>query len=40
MVTLCISGLKSGVGNLINEAGCKTIVVNGVEDHVHCFVGL
>ena len=28
------------IGNLINEAGCKTIIVNGVEDHVHCFVGL
>ena len=28
------------IGNLINEANCKTIVVNGVEDHVHCFIGL
>ena len=28
------------LGNLINEANCKTIIVNGVEDHVHCFVGL
>ena len=28
------------VGNLINETGCKTIIVNGVEDHVHCFLGL
>jgi len=28
------------IGNLINETGCKTIVVNGVEDHVHCFIGL
>ena len=28
------------VGNLINEEGCKTIIVNGVEDHVHCFFGL
>lgn len=28
------------IGNLINDAGCKTIIVNGVEDHVHCFVGL
>ena len=25
---------------LINETGCKTIIVNGVEDHVHCFLGL
>ena len=28
------------IGNLINETDCKTIIVNGVEDHVHCFVGL
>lgn len=28
------------IGNLINETKCKTIIINGVEDHVHCFVGL
>ena len=28
------------LGNLINETGCKTIIVNGVEDHVHCFLTL
>ncbi len=28
------------IGNLINETGCRTILVNGVEDHVHCFIGL
>ena len=28
------------IGNLINETGCKALIVNGVEDHVHCFVGL
>jgi putative transposase len=28
------------IGNLINETGCKTIIVNGVYDHVHCFFGL
>ena len=28
------------IGNLINETGCKTIIVNGVEDHLHCFIGL
>ena len=28
------------IGSLINEANCKTIIVNGVEDHVHCFLGL
>jgi len=28
------------IGNLINETKCKTIIANGVEDHVHCFVGL
>ncbi len=32
--------LHSVIGNLINEADCKTIIVNGVEDHVHCFIGL
>ena len=28
------------IGNLINETSCKTIIVNGVEDHVHCLIGL
>ena len=28
------------IGNLIIETNCKTIIVNGVEDHVHCFIGL
>jgi putative transposase len=28
------------IGNLINETGCKTIIANGIEDHIHCFVGL
>lgn len=28
------------IGNLINETGCKTIIVNGVEDHVHSFFGM
>jgi len=27
------------IGNLINDTGCKTVIVNGVEDHVHCFFG-
>lgn len=27
------------IGNLINETGCKTLIVNGTEDHVHCFLG-
>src|SRR3569833_2588753 len=34
------SQLFGVIGNLINEADCKTIIVNGVEDHVHCFLGL
>ena len=25
------------IGNLINEAGCQSLIVNGVENHVHCF---
>src|ERR1044071_4953313 len=28
------------IGNLINQTSCKTIIVNGVQDHVHCLVGL
>ena len=28
------------IGNLIIEKNCKPIIVNGVEDHVHCFIGL
>jgi putative transposase len=27
------------VGNLINETDCKTLIVNGVSDHVHCLFG-
>jgi len=34
------SKILSVIGNLINETGCKTIVVNGVEDHVHCLLAL
>jgi putative transposase len=36
----CKSKILSLIGNLINETGCKTIIVNGTEDHVHCFLGL
>jgi REP element-mobilizing transposase RayT len=32
--------LQGVIGNLVNETGCKTIIVNGVEDHIHCFHGL
>ena len=28
------------IGNLINETNCKTIIVNGMEDHIHCLLGL
>jgi REP element-mobilizing transposase RayT len=28
------------INNLIHEAKCKTIIINGVEDHLHCFIGL
>jgi len=34
------SQVQGVIGNLINETGCKTIIVNGVEDHMHCFLGL
>ena len=30
--------LMGVLGNLINETGCKTIIVNGVEDHVHLLM--
>jgi len=33
------STLFAVIGNLINETSCKTIIVNGVEDHIHCFIG-
>jgi putative transposase len=29
--------LMAVIGNLINETGCKNIIVNGVDDHIHCF---
>lgn len=32
--------LLAVLGNLINETGCKTLIVNGTEDHIHCFFGL
>lgn len=32
--------LFSIMGNLIKDTGCKSIIINGVEDHVHCFFGL
>ena len=34
------SKVQGVIGNLINETGCKTIIVNAVEDHLHCFLGL
>ena len=34
------SELQAVIGNLINETGCKTLIVNGMEDHTHCFFGL
>jgi len=34
------SKLFGVIGNLINETGCRTIIVNGVEDHVHCLLAL
>ena len=32
--------LQAVMGNLINESGCKTLIVNGMEDHMHCFMGI
>lgn len=32
------SKLFAVIGNLINESGSKTMIVNGTEDHVHCLI--
>jgi putative transposase len=32
--------LMGVVGNLINETGCKSIIADGMEDHIHCFFTL
>lgn len=34
------SQIQSVIGNLINENGCKTLIVNGTNDHIHCFFAL
>ena len=31
--------LLAVIGNLINKTGCKTMLVNGVDDHIHCLIG-
>src|SRR5690606_24503110 len=28
------------ISNLINDMKCKAILVNGVENHLHCLLGL
>ncbi|MBS1544436.1 MAG: IS200/IS605 family transposase [Bacteroidetes bacterium] len=28
------------IANLVKEANCKPLIVNGTADHVHCLVGL
>ena len=28
------------IGNLIKESECKSFLVNGMEDHIHCLLGL
>jgi REP element-mobilizing transposase RayT len=32
--------LRAVMSELLGETGCKTIIINGVEDHMHCFFGL
>lgn len=34
-----IAELMAVIGNLINETGCKSILVNGTDDHIHCLFG-
>ncbi len=28
------------MSGIVSQHGCKSIIINGVEDHVHCFIGL
>ncbi len=32
--------MHTNIGQLVTECGCKSMIVNGVEDHVHCLIGL
>jgi len=32
--------IQGVIGNLITETGCKTLIVNGTRDHIHCFLGI
>ncbi|MEO7174217.1 MAG: IS200/IS605 family transposase [Saprospiraceae bacterium] len=32
--------LYSVMSKLINECECKSIIINGVEDHLHCLIAL
>jgi REP element-mobilizing transposase RayT len=34
------SELHKYISGIINSKGQKSIIVNGVEDHIHCFIGL
>ena len=34
------SELFAVIGNLIKENSCQTMIVNGVEDHIHCLISL
>ncbi|MBS7256698.1 IS200/IS605 family transposase [Flavobacterium branchiicola] len=40
IINECKAEIFGIIGNLINKTGCKTIIVNGVEDHVHCLLAL
>ncbi len=32
--------LQSVMGTVINDSGCSNIIINGTEDHIHCYFGL
>ncbi len=34
------NGVHKVLSALINETGCRSILVNGTSDHIHCFFGL
>lgn len=32
--------MQGVIGALINEVGGHTLIINGIEDHMHCFFGI
>ncbi len=36
----CRSEVFAVIAKFINDTGCQSLIVNGVEDHVHCFISI